>query len=131
MSKPVFEDLFNYREGRRNRKSLLLLMAAQTALSLAMMTVILVVVPNLGEIAQGVAGLIVFAIAIPVVLSQFVAMAQRCRDLGQTGWLVLLNFVPFVSLIFQIVLLIAPGNKGPNKYGEDPLEASCQAAKTS
>ena len=52
MSRPVFEDLFNYREGHRNRKSLIMLMAAQTAMFLFLMKVIVLVVPNPGDIGQ-------------------------------------------------------------------------------
>ena len=44
MSRPVFEDLFNYREGHRNRKSLIMF--------LFLMKVIVLVVSNPGDIGQ-------------------------------------------------------------------------------
>jgi len=122
MSKPAFDDLFNYREGRRNRKSMIIFMLAQMAISLILMLIILSVVPHLSQVGQGIAGLIVLAISVPIVISQFVVMTQRCRDLNRSGWLILLNFVPFISTLFQIYLIVAPGTDGKNKYGEDPLK---------
>lgn len=122
MSKPVFEDMFKYKEGRRNRKSFLLFMGAQFLISITMALLILLVVPHLGQIAQGILGLIVVAISIPLMFAQFVAMSQRCRDLNHSGLWVLLNFVPFVSMVFQIYLMVAKGTDGKNDYGDDPLK---------
>lgn len=42
---------------------------------------------------------------------------QRAHDAGWSGWVLLLNLVPFVSSIFPIVLVAMPGNAGPNRYG--------------
>jgi uncharacterized membrane protein YhaH (DUF805 family) len=38
-----------------------------------------------------------------------VAGIRRCHDLGQSGWLVLLTFVPLVNVVAQLYLLLAPG----------------------
>jgi uncharacterized membrane protein YhaH (DUF805 family) len=120
ISKPVFDDLFNYREGRRNRKSLILLMGAQLLVSVALVIIIMAVTPHAGEFMRGIIGLCVLAIAVPTIASQFAAMAQRCRDISVPGWMVFANFVPFVSIAFQIFILFYPGTRGPNKYGPDP-----------
>lgn len=42
---------------------------------------------------------------------------QRAHDAGWSGWVLLLNLVPFVSSIFPLVLVAMPGNAGPNRYG--------------
>lgn len=42
---------------------------------------------------------------------------QRAHDVGWSGWVLLLNLVPFVSSIFPLVLMAMPGNAGPNQYG--------------
>jgi uncharacterized membrane protein YhaH (DUF805 family) len=120
MSKPVFDDLFNYREGRRNRKSLLLLMGAQLLLSLLLVVIIMAVTPQAGEFMRGIIGLCVLAVAVATLASQFVAMAQRCRDINMPGWMVFANFIPFISIAFQFFILFYPGTRGPNKYGPDP-----------
>lgn len=55
---------------------------------------------------------------------------RRWHDQNQSGWFILLFFVlgliPIVGIlasIANIVFMCLPGTKGPNKYGEDPLEA--------
>jgi len=45
---------------------------------------------------------------------------KRLHDLGYSGWLLLLNFLPFVSWVMGLFLLFAPGQPGPNKYGDPP-----------
>ncbi|MET1077213.1 MAG: DUF805 domain-containing protein [Pseudomonas sp.] len=45
---------------------------------------------------------------------------QRLHDMGLSGWLWLLNFVPFVGSIFALVMLFAPGSSGANNYGPPP-----------
>ena len=57
--------------------------------------------------------------------------SQRLRDMNQTGWLALL-WLPLniadtyvggaASLTFLVILGVVPGTKGPNDFGEDPLE---------
>lgn len=45
-------------------------------------------------------------------------MVRRWHDMNQTGWLALLGFVPFVSLVVFIVQLFVPGTDGPNNFGD-------------
>ncbi|CAM3378880.1 hypothetical protein BZK31_26195 [Pseudomonas floridensis] len=59
-------------------------------------------------------------IAIILVAFAFVGAqmgVQRLHDIGWSGWLLLLNLVPFVSSVFPFVMTFMPGNKGPNQYG--------------
>ena len=53
---------------------------------------------------------------------------QRAHDVGWSGWVLLLNLVPFVSSIFPIVLVAMPGNAGPNQYGA-PAPPNSRAVK--
>lgn len=53
---------------------------------------------------------------------------RRLHDLDKPGWFLLIQalfFIPGINLIlfiFNLYLLFAPGTKGANKYGDDPLE---------
>lgn len=121
MTKPAFEDVFEYKTGRRNRKSFLIFMAIQIAVSFVFFAMIVAVTPNLPEFGKGILGVIVLVFSLGLLMSQFCVMAQRCRDIGYSGLWVMLNFVPFIAMVFQLVLLIMPGQKGQNRFGEDPL----------
>lgn len=45
---------------------------------------------------------------------------QRLHDMGWSGWLWLLNFVPIVGGVFSLLMLIIPGTQGANRYGPPP-----------
>lgn len=49
-------------------------------------------------------------------------MIRRLHDRDLTGWLALLNFVPYIGGIIIFVLMLLPGTPGPNKYGPDPKD---------
>lgn len=51
---------------------------------------------------------------LPVTISLYI---RRLHDLGLSGWLTLLEFVPVVNLGLSLYLLFAPGNEGANQYG--------------
>ena len=46
---------------------------------------------------------------------------RRFHDLGYTGWLAILIFVPVIGGIYTIILLIFPGKTFKNKYGKQPV----------
>lgn len=47
---------------------------------------------------------------------------RRLHDIDFSGWWILLNFIPFVSLGFFFILAIKKGTHGPNSFGKDPLQ---------
>ena len=47
---------------------------------------------------------------------------RRLHDIDFSGWWILLNFIPFVSLSFFFFLAIKKGTHGPNSFGADPLQ---------
>jgi uncharacterized membrane protein YhaH (DUF805 family) len=46
------------------------------------------------------------------------AMVSRFHDIGWSGWFVLLMFVPLLGILALLFLLVMPGQKEPNAYGE-------------
>ena len=124
-SKPVFQDLLTYSAGRRNRKSYVLIIAFYVLISIFLVFKVLPVLigvdlDDADSVERMLTHPVSIAIALPLFLLQFAPMAQRCRDMNRSGLWILLNFVPFLSLIFHIVLLFVPGTKGKNYYGQDP-----------
>lgn len=53
-------------------------------------------------------------VRIPMAWFSSAQIVKRCHDVGKSGWWI---FVP----LYAIYLLFVKGEKGPNKYGEDPL----------
>jgi uncharacterized membrane protein YhaH (DUF805 family) len=42
---------------------------------------------------------------------------RRLHDLDKSGWLWLINLIPFVGIFFSFYLLFASGTNGPNRFG--------------
>jgi uncharacterized membrane protein YhaH (DUF805 family) len=49
------------------------------------------------------------------------AQVSRLHDIGWSGRAVLLMFVPLVNVLALLLLLVMPGQKQPNRYGEPPI----------
>jgi uncharacterized membrane protein YhaH (DUF805 family) len=49
------------------------------------------------------------------------AVVSRFHDIGWPGWAVLIIAVPLVDLVALLFLLLAPGQKQANAYGERPI----------
>jgi uncharacterized membrane protein YhaH (DUF805 family) len=77
--------------------------------------VLAILMPTLGKSAW--LGVLLY---IPVMVLLFVMGVRRLNDLNATGWISLLGLVPFVNLIFWLVLLCMPGSVGSNRYGPAP-----------
>ena len=60
-----------------------------------------------------IGGLIHFVPAIAVTI-------RRLHDQDKSGWYCLISFIPFVGVIWLLVLLCTEGNKGTNRFGSDP-----------
>ncbi len=45
---------------------------------------------------------------------------KRCQDIGVTGFLALLIFVPFVNVVAVLIFGVIPGAQGANRYGPMP-----------
>ena len=75
-------------------------------------------VENLDENSVLAIGLSFIIIFILVLL--FMQDIKRLHDMNKSGWLVLINFIPIINLVFMIYLLLNPGTDGENRFGEDP-----------
>lgn len=69
--------------------------------------------PTLGITCSAVLTLAYFIICLRV-------NAQRLHDLNWSAWMLLLHLVPLANLILALMMLLAPGTPGPNKYGPPP-----------
>jgi uncharacterized membrane protein YhaH (DUF805 family) len=66
---------------------------------------------------QGPLGFIVLICSIVILR----AGVSRLHDLGRSGWMVLLLFVPLVDILAFLILLFVPGQRDRNDFGEPPI----------
>jgi uncharacterized membrane protein YhaH (DUF805 family) len=59
-----------------------------------------------------------FIAAVVVILK---AVVSRFHDIGWSGSAVLLMFVPLVDIVALLLLMVVPGQKRPNRYGEPSI----------
>ncbi|HEL4115753.1 TPA: DUF805 domain-containing protein [Stenotrophomonas maltophilia] len=67
------------------------------------------------RLALVVTGLVV-VMWLAFVLPSIAATIRRLHDTDRSGWWLLLGFVPFVSLVLLVFLLL-PGTPGGNRFG--------------
>ena len=67
-----------------------------------------------------VGGLVVFFLCIAIAVVSIQISVQRLHDIGWSGWLWLLNLVPFVGSFFPFVIMCVPGTNIANRYGPPP-----------
>lgn len=73
------------------------------------------------SVMSSVLGTLILGVAViaMIVIGVFIGV-QRLHDMGWSGWLWLLNFVPFIGSVFALLMLIIPGTQGVNRYGPPP-----------
>ncbi|WMW80952.1 DUF805 domain-containing protein [Undibacterium cyanobacteriorum] len=66
-------------------------------------------------------GVIVVALFLMVLfVGTITFVRRRLHDLGQSGWLTLIIFVPYLNSLFSLYLIFAGGDKDSNRYGPAP-----------
>lgn len=87
-------------------------------------TILYVIVFACAWAAKGSAASIAVFVAIGLYsLAAFIpslaVTVRRLHDIGRTGWWLLINIIPFGSLVL-FVFSVLEGTPGPNEYGPDP-----------
>ena len=71
-------------------------------------------------------GLLETLFTLATIIPSLALGVRRLHDINRTGWWLLLWFVLVIGWIVLIVWAIERGDKGPNKYGPDPRQATSQ-----
>ena len=90
--------------------------------------VVMAVLATLGgtvhEAFFGVLGFYYVATVLPLTA----LIARRLHDVGYSGWLQLVNLLPF-GFVVVLVFMVLPGTRGPNQYGPEPAPRILEEAR--
>ena len=68
-------------------------------------------------------GLLQIAYGLLILLPNLAVNVRRLHDVGKSGWMILLAFLPVVGWIWLFVLLVTDSQPGDNQYGPNPKAA--------
>jgi len=74
----------------------------------------------LGTFLNAVIGLLITICIIAFFLFHLLLAIRRCHDLGYTGWLSLLAYIPYIGIIPALFFLFMKGEETSNVYGDPP-----------
>ncbi len=63
---------------------------------------------------------IIYALA--VFIPGLAVAVRRLHDMGKSGWMFLVIFIPIAGFIWLLVLLVTDSQPGENQYGPNPKE---------
>lgn len=66
---------------------------------------------------SGIFVVLYIAYAIAIIVPGIAVAIRRLHDLGKSGWMLLISFIPIVGAIILLVWFLTDGTKGPNQYG--------------
>ena len=58
-----------------------------------------------------------------LIVPQLAVQVRRLHDQDRPGTLALINLVPYIGPVIVLVLMLAEGTRGENRFGPDPLAA--------
>jgi len=65
-------------------------------------------------------GYIYFLYLLALIIPGFAAGVRRLHDVGKSGWMMLLAFIPIIGGIWLLVLFLMESAPGENKWGPNP-----------
>lgn len=118
----VVRDNFSNFEGRARRQEYWTFILYNFLIQLGIVTVMglfSIISESLIFIPAIVLGIYALCIFIP----NFAVFVRRLHDTGNSGWMILLAFIPLIGGIWLLILMCKEGDYGPNQYGPDPKAA--------
>ena len=57
-----------------------------------------------------------------MIIPSLAVAVRRLHDIGKSGWMFLIAFIPLIGGIWLFVLLVTDSKPGDNQYGQNPKE---------
>ncbi len=77
---------------------------------------------DLGAFGTLTFGLVLLA-ALGLLVPTLAVEVRRLHDQDRSGWLVLLNLIPYVGWLVVYILMLIEGTRGENRFGPDPRQS--------
>ncbi|MDY4173732.1 MAG: DUF805 domain-containing protein [Bacteroidales bacterium] len=61
-----------------------------------------------------------FLFSLCILIPGIAVSVRRLHDTGRSGWWLLLCLIPLIGQIVLLVFMVTEGQKGENKWGDDP-----------
>lgn len=61
--------------------------------------------------------------SLALLLPTLAVAVRRLHDLDKSGWWILIGLVPLIGGLVLLFFYVQKGTNGPNRYGNDPLNA--------
>lgn len=72
------------------------------------------------DAAIGTWGAIGGLYGLAVLIPSIAVSVRRLHDIGKSGWMLLVGFIPVIGFIWLIILLATDSISGSNQYGDNP-----------
>ena len=86
-------------------------------------TIIAGVVFGVVDIVIGTYPLLYLLSTLAIILPDLAVTIRRLHDLDKSGWWILIGLIPLIGSIIMLIWFVGRGTEGPNRFGEDPLQA--------
>lgn len=78
--------------------------------------------PRAGLLGGSLVGLgLIMILGLALIVPSIAVQVRRFHDQDRSGFMVLLNLIPYLGGLVVLVFMCLPGTTGENKYGPDPL----------
>ena len=117
----VMRDNYSNFSGRARRKEYWMYVLVQTLVMIGLM--ILDSVLGLDFEFQGISlgyGYLYLIGLIVHFIPSLAVLVRRLHDVGKSGWFYLIFLIPFIGVIWLLILYCTEGQKEDNKWGSDP-----------
>jgi uncharacterized membrane protein YhaH (DUF805 family) len=104
--------------GRARRKEYWMFVLISFLISIAASILDEVLDTKYGSVVQY--GLFSLAYSLAVFIPSLAVAVRRLHDIDKSGWYLLVVLIPLVGIVWLLILLIREGDRGTNKYGDDP-----------
>ena len=117
----VMRDNYANFKGRARRREYWMFVLVQTIIMIGLMILdsVLGLDFELQGISLGYGYLYLIGLIVHIVPS-LALIVRRLHDIGKSGWFYFIFLIPFIGIIWLLVLFCTAGQKQDNKWGSDP-----------